>query len=65
MQVFINGTSTVLAGPISVAVLLRQMKIEGKVAVEINHDIIPRSRFEQQNVNEGDTLEIVHAIGGG
>ena len=65
MQVFINGKSTVLAGPISVAVLLRQMKIEGKVAVEINHDIIPRSRFEQQNVNEGDTLEIVHAIGGG
>lgn len=65
MQVFINGKSTVLTGPISVAVLLRQMNIEGKVAVEINRDIIPRSRFEQQNVNEGDTLEIVHAIGGG
>lgn len=65
MQVIINGEPTVLAGPVTVAALLRQMNIETKVAVEINQDIVPRSRFEQHYVNEGDTLEIVHAIGGG
>lgn len=65
MQVFINGKSTVLTTAVTVAELLRQMNIEGKVAVEINRDIIPRSRFEQHRVNDGDTLEIVHAIGGG
>lgn len=65
MQVFINGKSTDLAAAATVADVLRQMNIEGKVAVEINRDIVPRSRFEQHRLNEGDTLEIVHAIGGG
>lgn len=65
MQVFINGKSTDLAASATVADVLRQMNIEGKVAVEINRDIVPRSRFEQHRLNEGDTLEIVHAIGGG
>jgi sulfur carrier protein len=65
MQVFINGKSTDLEATVTVAELLRQMNIEGKVAVEINRDIVPRSRFEQHRLNEGDTLEIVHAIGGG
>lgn len=65
MQVFINGKSTDLAASTTVADVLRQMNIEGKVAVEINRDIVPRSRFEQHRLNEGDTLEIVHAIGGG
>ena len=65
MQVFINGKSTDLAASATVADVLRQMNIEGKVALEINRDIFPLSRFEQHRLNEGDTLEIVHAIGGG
>lgn len=65
MQVIINGKSTTLAEPVSVADLLLQMKIEGKVAVEINREILPRSQFIQHRICNGDVLEIVHAIGGG
>lgn len=65
MQVIINGESTQLAGPVTVAVLLQRMNIDGKVAVEINREIVPRSRFGQHQINDGDTLEIVRAIGGG
>lgn len=65
MQVIINGESTQLAGPVTVAVLLQRMNIDGKVAVEINREIIPRSRFGQHQINDGDSLEIVRAIGGG
>ncbi len=65
MQVIINGNSTILTGTVSIAALLLQMKIEGKVAVEINRVIIPRSTFTQHYINDGDTLEIVRAIGGG
>jgi thiamine biosynthesis protein ThiS len=65
MQVTINGNSTELAAAVTVADLLRDMNIEGKVAVEINREILPRSKFSQHNVCDGDILEIVHAIGGG
>lgn len=65
MQVIINGKSTVLTGPVTIAALLQQMNIDGKVAVEINREIVPRSRFEQHNLHDGDSLEIVRAIGGG
>jgi len=65
MQVTINGKSTILSGPVTVTDLLHDMNIEGKVAVEINCAILPRSQFNQHQVNNGDIVEIVHAIGGG
>jgi sulfur carrier protein len=65
MQVTINGKSTELATTVTVAELLRHMDIEGKVAVEINREILPRSQFSQYQLCNGDVLEIVHAIGGG
>ncbi len=65
MQVIINGKPKVLAGSMTVNTLLQQLNIEGKVAVEINRSIVPRSTFAQHRINDGDTLEIVRAIGGG
>ena len=65
MQVIINGESTVLVGPVTIDTLLLQLNIEGTVAVEINRSIVPRSTFAQHRINDGDTLEIVRAIGGG
>jgi thiamine biosynthesis protein ThiS len=41
------------------------MNIDGKIAVEINREILPRSRFEDCHIKNGDVLEIVQAIGGG
>ena len=36
-----------------------------KVAVERNLDIVPRSTLSQLCVEDGDTYEIVHFVGGG
>ncbi len=36
-----------------------------KVAVERNEEIVPRSRYADTWLASGDTLEIVHFIGGG
>ncbi|GHF27404.1 thiamine biosynthesis protein ThiS [Kordiimonas sediminis] len=36
-----------------------------KVAVERNREIAPKSTFNTQVLSAGDTLEIVHFIGGG
>jgi sulfur carrier protein len=36
-----------------------------RVAVELNRDIVPRDRWADTQLNEGDRLEIVHFVGGG
>jgi sulfur carrier protein len=38
---------------------------ERRVAVELNLDIVPRSLHASTQLQAGDVLEIVHAIGGG
>jgi sulfur carrier protein len=65
MQVLINGEKTTLDKVSSVDDLVRRLGLEGKIAVEINGQIVPRSRFGVQTLKEGDKIEIVRAIGGG
>jgi sulfur carrier protein len=36
-----------------------------RVAVELNRDIVPRDRWPETPLNEGDRLEVVHFVGGG
>jgi thiamine biosynthesis protein ThiS len=37
----------------------------GRVAVELNRNIISREHWATTNLAEGDRLEIVHFVGGG
>ena len=51
---------------LNVTQLLEHMGLQGKrIAVERNGEIIPRSRFDQPLLADGDQLEIVVAVGGG
>ncbi|MFZ0279587.1 MAG: sulfur carrier protein ThiS [Candidatus Sulfotelmatobacter sp.] len=36
-----------------------------RVAVELNREIVPRDRWPQTHLKDGDNLEIVHFVGGG
>jgi thiamine biosynthesis protein ThiS len=36
-----------------------------RVAVELNRDIVPRERWVETFLKEGDRLEVVHFVGGG
>ena len=46
--------------------LLEHMVLQGKrIAVERNGEIVPRSKFDEQILIDGDRLEIVVAVGGG
>lgn len=38
---------------------------ERRVAVEINGEIVPRSQHASHTLQDGDVVEIVHALGGG
>ena len=65
----LNGERRVFGGQtaaLSVAALLAELGLETrKVAVERNEEIVPRSRYAETWLATGDSLEIVHFIGGG
>ena len=62
----VNGESRNFAAPLSVTQLLAMIGLETrKVAVELNEEIVPRSRYRETALSTGDQIEIVHFIGGG
>jgi sulfur carrier protein len=66
MQILINGEATEIPQDLSVAALIERLDLSGKrVAVEVNRDLVPRSRFETHRLAPGDRVEIIHAVGGG
>jgi len=65
MQVVLNGETRSLTDVATVSDLVRQLELQGRIAVEINREIVPRSQFGSYPVREGDVIELVRAIGGG
>ncbi len=66
IQLFINGQTQHFESALNVAQLLEQMTLNNKrIAIEYNGQIVPRSKFKEQILVDGDQLEIVVAVGGG
>ncbi|MQY51380.1 sulfur carrier protein ThiS [Rhodocyclus gracilis] len=66
MNLVINGETRPFPEPLTVAGLVDTLGFVGKrIAVEKNGDIVPRSRYAETPLAEGDRLEIVVAVGGG
>jgi thiamine biosynthesis protein ThiS len=66
MRVQVNGEPKDLAGPMTVAGLLETLALHPRrVAVERNKQLVPRARFAETALAEGDCLEIVTLVGGG
>lgn len=66
MRIKLNGEPYELPAYESVAALLARLELTGRrVAVELNLDIVPRSQHDSTLLNDGDQVEVVHAIGGG
>ncbi len=67
MQLTVNGTPHQFdSPPATVAELVFALNLAGKrIAVEINGEIVPKSRHEQTPLSAGDKIEIVAAVGGG
>ncbi len=66
MEIIVNGEPRQVASPYSVVDLINDLELAGRrLAVEVNLDIVPRSRHGEHQLQAGDRVEIVHAIGGG
>ena len=66
MQLIINGEERRFGELASLATLVEELGIKGdRVAVELNREIVPRPRWSETPLRDGDRLEIVHFVGGG
>ena len=62
----VNGETHSFSPRLTVAGLVTALALDiRKVAVELNREIVPRSTYAQVTLASGDSLEIVHFIGGG
>ena len=62
----VNGEQIILKEKISLAEFLqREGYATDKIAVELNGEIIPRSRYASVILTDADKLEIVSFVGGG
>jgi len=64
---FVNGSEThVDEIVIAVSDLIKSLGLNPqRLAVELNRRIIRRAEWDSTRISEGDTVEIVHFVGGG
>jgi sulfur carrier protein len=66
IRIGVNGEEREVPAGLDVAGLLAHLGIvAGRVAIERNLDILPRSEWSRTRVAAGDRYEIVHLVGGG
>jgi thiamine biosynthesis protein ThiS len=66
ISITLNGEPRKVVAGQSIAALVASIGLEpGKVAVERNLEIVPRSMLGDVVLADGDVLEIVHFVGGG
>jgi sulfur carrier protein len=66
MQVRINGEEREVAAGTTVAVLLAELSLPADgVAVAVNLVVVPRGQHAGREIQAGDRVEIIRAVGGG
>ena len=66
ITVLINGESRETPTGTTVRTLLDQLGLNaGRVAIEYNLQILPKTKWEETTIAPGDRLEIVQFVGGG
>ena len=66
MEIIVNGENKQVPEGYTAEQLVVAMDLLGKrIAMEVNLEIVPRSTYDAHIFNQGDKIEIVHAVGGG
>ena len=66
IRITVNGAQREFPAPLTFTQLLDELDLAGRrLAVERNGEIVPRSRFGESRLADGDRIEVVIAVGGG
>ncbi|MGZ5078132.1 MAG: sulfur carrier protein ThiS [Usitatibacter sp.] len=66
IRIVLNGAPREYPAPLTFSQLIDDLALAGpRLAVERNGEIVPRSRFGEARLADGDRVEVVMAVGGG
>jgi thiamine biosynthesis protein ThiS len=66
IAVHLNGERKEVPEGLTLAALFESLKLPAdRIAVERNLEIVPRGRWGDTILQDGDRLEVVHFVGGG
>ena len=66
ISVRLNGRERDVEGGHTIRSLLESLELRPEVVVvELNREILGRDRYDDVRVADGDSLELVHFVGGG
>ena len=66
MRLVLNGDAIEAAAGTTVEALLSRLDLpKGRVAVAVNGELSPRSEHARRLLEDGDAVEVIHAVAGG
>lgn len=66
MKITVNGKELSINPDTTLSALLEELKIEEQgMAIELNMEVVPKSRYKEILIKNNDTLEIIRMTGGG
>jgi sulfur carrier protein len=69
LQLVVNGRPRIVDGlgaPAPLSSVLERLELRAdRIAVELNGEIAPRTKWSELTVADGSRIEVVHFVGGG
>lgn len=66
LRIIVNGDERRIPGPATLLDLLAQLGLDPRtVVVELNREIVRRAKLAETALAGGDSVELVHFVGGG
>lgn len=65
LAIYINGEAQVTSCQTIIELVQQLDLIDKRFAIEVNQQIIPKSRLAITPIQPNDRIEIIHAVGGG
>ena len=66
IQLVVNGVARTIAAPATLEDLLATLQLDPRmVVVELNREIVRRPQLGSVQLKPGDSIELVHFVGGG
>ena len=64
--ILLNGDPYPIDGQLQLLALLERLNMrKGRVAVEVNREIVPKANYAQTIIKPGDNVEVINFVGGG
>ena len=66
IKIRLNGDPYSIEGDTHLTVLFERLKMKpGRIAVELNREVVPKAEHHNVILKDGDELELINFVGGG